>query len=206
MRKNISSSSRSGVISGTALHKAIKNGNFERTSLKKVDYCTVFIRLFIEWPRKWKHGSVTCSKREHKCCGWKWRLGINTCSWKRWEKNSFMKDEILTQSSTCVQNTLRKCLCFRLGFKRTADLLIQNNADVNILGKDGKTALMHASVKGKNVWMIFVYVMFLIQALQLCVGSEEIVQMLIDAGAKVNAVGANKDSALIYAARRGMKD
>lgn len=64
------------------------------------------------------------------------------------------------------------------------ELLIQNNADVNIGGKEGKTALMHASVKG----------------------SEEIVQTLIDAGAKVNAVDVNKDSALIYAARRGIKD
>lgn len=76
---------------------------------------------------------------------------------------------------------LWKNVFFCLDFKRTVELLIENSADVNIGGKDGKTALMHASVRG----------------------SEEIVQTLIDAGANVNTVDSNKESALIYAAKRG---
>lgn len=36
------------------------------------------------------------------------------------------------------------------GFSKVAQLLIQNSADVNVIGRDRKTALMHGAEKGKT--------------------------------------------------------
>lgn len=72
---------------------------------------------------------------------------------------------------------------FHSGFRKTAEVLIQNGADVNLVGHDGKTALMHATEKVLD----------------------KIVQMLIDAGAKVNDKDNNNDTALILASKRGIE-
>lgn len=61
-----------------------------------------------------------------------------------------------------------------------AEYLVQKGADVNFAGKDGKTAAMWAA----------------------SIGSEIVVQALIDNAANINAVDEKNNSALIYAGQK----
>lgn len=43
------------------------------------------------------------------------------------------------------------CTFFSLGYDKVAELLIQNGADVNIVGQHGSTALTWAAIKGNII-------------------------------------------------------
>lgn len=60
------------------------------------------------------------------------------------------KKQVKTVKQITEREIWKKSFFNRLEFKKTAELLIQNGADVNIVSQSGKTALIHATENGKQ--------------------------------------------------------
>lgn len=65
---------------------------------------------------------------------------LSTISGGTQENDFFLKKELWKRS-----------LFVRLGYERIAELLIQNSADVHIVGQRGRTALVQAAEKGTHI-------------------------------------------------------
>lgn len=92
---------------------------------------------------------------------------------------------------------------FQKGHNKIAELLIQNGANVNIVGKSNNTALTWAAYKGKDQLTIFTHMNNHHLFIGASIGLDEIVRMLIEKGANVNAVNNLNNTALELAAING---
>lgn len=121
--------------------------------------------------------------------------------------------------NVCIKETSFLCKKSRIlfsGFSKITELLIQKNANVNVVGRDGKTALIWSAEQGEKSERFFeginfykstgitkLYIYILVSPFYLFTGFFKSVQLMIEKGANVNAVDDEKKSALVYAVEKG---
>lgn len=93
-------------------------------------------------------------------------------------------------------------ICFLTGLRRDAELLINKDAKVDVVGHRGRTALMCAAEKGMNTRLFYLNPLTC-QIEHSFIGYDEIVQRILRMGVNINAVNADGLSAFLFAAKKG---